>query len=715
MADPTWLYKRNRGIHLTIRDVDCRDFDVEAMIREFARLKVTFFSFFAGGYVTTYPTNLDCQRVSPYLDGRDLTGEIVETAHRYGIKAVPMIDLAMLPAHAFEKHPEWVARKSDGSPVMQADDLYASCPMGGYVREYSREMVAEIVERYDVDGMKFGGGSYGFGRTPCHCESCRAAYERCAGKPIPGAADWSDPAWLQHVRWRTDQAALTVRHLVDTVHELRPQLPVMGNAVCFGDPHWTLNSSLDMERLAEAQDAVQVEVQTRAWNNQPDARAYWQYLRWPAETTAYMTGVSEKPIWVVASYFYAWPWRRIAVPPAEQKVYLAQIAAHGGTPMVNLSGGPPAVHEDKRGFRAMEELYGFMDRHADLYSDDTSGAEIALVYDHETLVYYGRNDASSRVVEEIRGFEEAFNRHHVPFDIISTRCLEPEHLHRYRVLVLPNATALSEPAAQRLVDYNRNGGALIASFETGLIADGMHRRDDFLLGELLGVRSEGAPRAAVGEGMGPRQAYMRAEECHELLAGVTEAGLYPLSGSFCPISVRDGAATVLSRTQPFRVFPEGWSYPEGTDPGEPQAVCTDREGRGRTVYFAPQIGKMMWQAQFPDIASVICRAADWAARDERPLRVKGPPALHVSLRRQARRHIVHCVNLTGGQRLMDELVPLHDIRVGVRVSGDCAVSACRVAGTGEEAAVEREGAYVWATVPRVDDYELVVFETKDKG
>ena len=92
-----WLARRNRGIHMTIRDVDCGGFDVPALIQTFVEWKVTFITFFAAGYVTTYPTALPLQRVSPWLDGRDLAGEIIDEAHRHGIKAVPMIDLGQLP------------------------------------------------------------------------------------------------------------------------------------------------------------------------------------------------------------------------------------------------------------------------------------------------------------------------------------------------------------------------------------------------------------------------------------------------------------------------------------------------------------------------------------------------------------------------------------------------------------------------------------------
>lgn len=76
--DNSWLSKRGRGIHLTIRDIDCKNYD--------------FFSFFAGGYVITYPSKLKYSRRSPWLGKQDITGNIVKAAHKYNFKAIAMAD-----------------------------------------------------------------------------------------------------------------------------------------------------------------------------------------------------------------------------------------------------------------------------------------------------------------------------------------------------------------------------------------------------------------------------------------------------------------------------------------------------------------------------------------------------------------------------------------------------------------------------------------------
>ncbi|MGC9348457.1 MAG: family 10 glycosylhydrolase, partial [Anaerolineae bacterium] len=331
-----WLKRRNRGFHVTIRDVDCEDFDVQRFIDDLASMRVTFFSFFVGGYVTTYPTDLKYQRESPYLNGRDLAGEIIEAAHAAGIKTLGMIDLGQIPEQAAVDHPDWCAQDREGRPVERLPGLYAACPMGGYQNDYVREIVAEILDRYDLDCVKFGGGSFGFSRSVCHCPNCRESFLAQTGHELPPKEDWDSPVWRGYIAWRLERARERVHKLGEVVHSIDPHMPFMGNSVCFGDPHWTVGASLDVEYQASVADAVQVEIQTRARYDEATGESSWQYLSWPAETARFMTSVSDKPIWVVTSYFLAWPWRRSAMAPVEQKVYLAQVPANGGDPMVNL-------------------------------------------------------------------------------------------------------------------------------------------------------------------------------------------------------------------------------------------------------------------------------------------------------------------------------------------------------------------------------------------
>jgi hypothetical protein len=708
-----WLYRRNRAFHVTIRDIDCRDFDVQRFIDDLVSMHVTFFSFFVGGYVTTYPTDLAYQRVSPYLDGRDLTGEIVEAAHAAGIKTLGMIDLGQIPERAATDHPDWCAQDREGHPVAHMPGLYVACPMGGYQNDYVREIVGEILERYDLDCVKFGGGSFGFSRSICYCPNCRDSFHEETGYELPIERDWSSPVWRAYIAWRLEHARQRVHKLGEVVKSIDPEMPFMGNSVCFGDPHWTTGASLDVENQAAVADAVQVEIQTRARYNEATGEAAWQYLSWPAETARFMTSVSDKPIWVVTSYFLAWPWRRSAMAPVEQKVYLAQVPANGADPMVNLSGGPPAVHEDPRGFEVVRDLYGFLAEHEDYYDGDESGADVALVYSLETLFFYGQDEPEVRYVDEIRGIEQALHQAHIPFDIISTRVLDNATLSRYKVLVLPNLACMTEAEAATLRRFAQRGGSVVATFETGLFDREGVRRDDFLLSDLFGAHYAGVTRSSMtSDEAGYKQVYMKLVNAHPILDGMAGTSVLPMGGDYCVVAQAAGTEMPLTLSAPFIVFPEGFSYPKISASDDPLALIRTPEGGGRTVYFPGQLGSLAWTVPYPDLQRLIADTVAWAAGGELPLQVAGPPTLQVSLRKQhdPERRLVHLINLTGGERFFSELVELHDVTITLPVEDGYTAARALMLSDGEALPVTAGDGFWEVTVPVIHDYDVLVIE-----
>lgn len=729
MKDNSWLQRRNRGFHVTIRDVDCRDFDVPRFIADLKSMHVTFFSFFVGGYVTTYPTALEYQRVSPYLDGRDLAGDIVREARAAGLKVLGMIDLGQVPENAARDHPDWCAQDIEGHLMERLPGLYATCPMGGYQSDYVSEIVAEILGRYDLDCVKFGGGSFGFTRDICYCPNCRADFKAATGRDLPLKHDWSHPLWPDYVAWKLNRARQRVHKLGEVVHSIDPSMPFMGNSVAFGDPGWTVGASLDLENQAAVADAVQVEIQTRARYDEAIGKAGWQWLSWPAETARYMTSVSDKPIWVVASYFLAWPWRRSAFPVAEQKVYLAQVAANGADPMVNLSGGPPAVHEDPRGFAAVRDLYGFLAEHQGYYEGDESAANVAFVYSHDTLFFYSKDDPTGRYVESIRGVEKALHAAHIPFDIISTRVLHDEAvLSRYKTLVLPSLACLSEEDADVLRKVAMQGGGIVATFETSLFDPLGAKRDDFLLANVFRAHYTATKSTMASDDAGYKQVYAvistdstefngkesvpsvesvkSVEKRHALLDGLEGTSVVPVGKDYAVVTAE--ADVPLRLGAPFVVFPEGYSYPMRPASGDPMAVVAESERGGRAVYFPGRPDALYWNVPYPDLGRLIANAVRWTAHDELPVRLEAPSTLQVSVRRQPGRVLVHLVNLTG-ERFFDETVPLHDVRVAIPADGLRVVRAFLLS-TGETLRAQFDDNVLTVVVSKIVDYDVVVFE-----
>lgn len=695
MKDPR---KRHRLIHMTIRDPDCPDFDVDHMIETYSRWRVTAFSFFAAGYITTYPSNLPFQRLSPGMEKRDLTGEIIEKAHAADMLAIPMIDLGEIPVEVAEEYPEWPGRDSDGNLYFKTDTIVSSCPNGGYVRDASRRMVAELAERYDLDGMKFGGASQQMPGAVCYCDNCRRVYREDTGRDLPPDDDLGARDYQEYLLWRDRIKERTVRYLVQMVHEVA-DVPVVGNSV------WQLGNGKDIRDLARSQDWVQVEVQTRYGPMDDSAPVIWHRLKFATETSRYMSLLSTAPPWVVTSYFLAWPWRRVAVPYNEQKLVLAQMAANGVSPMVNLSGGPPKVHEDPRGFQAIEETYNFIADHPEVFEDEASAARVALVYSEgcSALAKKIERDNESYVFG-LQSTENALDEAHIPYDIVSADDLSRLDGSRYDVIVLPSASVLSAEAVSAITNLHSAGVGIVAWGDPGRFDASGAPREAVPLASLLGVRSIAAAGGLI-EAAGPvgrAQAYLRHTGDEPICDGI-ESPLLPASGPWWRVEPLDAAQAVVSRGPAFRVFPEGLSYSE--DEGrEPMVLTQTPEKGGRVVYMAFDVGHCAGRTAHPDLARLLTNSLDFAARSPRPVRLDGAPDVLLSLRRKPGRLFVHLVNTTGRQRFLTSFTPVRELVL--RISEDLSPRSARLVGRDLSLPVGSE-APATVVVPELVDYDVV--------
>lgn len=699
---------RHRLIHMTIRDPDCAGFDVDHMIETYSRWRVTGFSFFAAGYITTYPSKLPFMRLSPGMESRDLTGEIIEKAHRAGMIAVPMIDAGELPVEVAAQYPEWPGRTRDGEFYYKTDTIVSACPNGGYVREGTRSMVEELADRYDLDGMKFGGASQQMPGAVCYCDNCRRKYRQDTGSELPADDDLDAPEYQTYLLWRDRVKEETVRFLVDMVHDVAG-VPVVSNAV------WQLGDGRDIRDPARSQDWVQVEVQPKYFGFTDDAPPQWARFKLATETSRYVALLTKEPPWVVASYFLAWPWRRIATPYHEQKLILAQLASNGAAPMVNLSGGPPKVHEDPRGFRATEEVYTFMANHPDVFDGDESAARVALVYSEGCATLAPRVGRPRDLhVFGFQATEDLLDEAHVSYDIVSADELPRVAADRYDAIVLPSASVLSDEAISALGILVKAGAGLVAWGDPGRFdADGTVR-GGAPLGSLLGVESieeAGGLLEAAGD-VGPAQAYLRCVErepgapgpAAQLTEGLPSVYV-PAAGPWWRTEPAEGTCVPIVRGPAFRVFPEGLSYPED-EPRDPLVVARGNpDDPSRAVFMAFDAGHSFGRTAHPDSARLVTNAVGWVSRAPQPVTLAGFPDVILTLRKNRGRLCVHLVNTTGRQRLLTAFTPVYGLPLEVAPS--VPLTAARLVSSGESVDIARSGARTVVTIPRLVDYDVV--------
>jgi uncharacterized lipoprotein YddW (UPF0748 family) len=148
-----------------------------------------------GGIAAYYPTATEFHYPSPQLPaGRDMFGDVLRAAHARRVRVVGRFDFSKTPKAVFDAHPEWFFRQSNGEPVVY-NGLYSTCINGGYYRAQALKILAEALDKYDVDGLffnMFGNQSRDYSGRPvglCHCDVCKRLYREQSHKEIPNSPD----------------------------------------------------------------------------------------------------------------------------------------------------------------------------------------------------------------------------------------------------------------------------------------------------------------------------------------------------------------------------------------------------------------------------------------------------------------------------------------------------------------------------------------------
>ena len=67
---------------------------------------------------------------------------------------------------------------------------------------------------------------------------------------------------------------------------------------------------------------------------------------------------------------------------------------------------------------------------------------LGLVYSQQTAQFYGGEQARAKVEDHTLGFYQALIEARIPFEMVHDGLLDPEHIGRFRTLILPNIAAL---------------------------------------------------------------------------------------------------------------------------------------------------------------------------------------------------------------------------------------------------------------------------------
>ncbi len=410
-----WMDEPVRLVQANLRETDGK-LDPARLVRQVADFPANALLFGMGGIVAWYPTQVDFHYPSRYIpSGRDLFGEVLREAHAHGIHVIGRFDLSKTQKAVYDAHPEWFFRRQNGAPVVY-NGLYATCINAGYYRGQAMKILAEALERYDVDGLffnMFGNPSNDYSGNPvglCHCESCKSRFRERYHRDLP---DRPDADYREFLAASRDEVA---REIAALIHRIRPHAAFLTYMQQYTDGI-TSESNTALGRPLPLWPYSASDNVNRARNSEPSKMAF-----------------------NLSIGFVDIPYRMVSVAGPEIQARLYQNMAHGAGPAFVVLG--TLDQEDETGIAAARLVFAWHQEHSDLYVGQENRARVLLLGGH--------GDA-------YRGFFRLLSEQHIPFAVIDGTESLDRRAGGFDLVIAPDSTP---PELER---YVRDGGRLLAA------------------------------------------------------------------------------------------------------------------------------------------------------------------------------------------------------------------------------------------------------------
>lgn len=425
-----WTDKRFRMIQNNFRDIDA-SIDVKKYVETLKSFGANACMIGCGGITAFHPTNLECQKESPYLQ-EDVLENLLNECHANRIRVIARFDFSKTHSDFLEKHPEWYSRSLTGEPVM-FNDTAATCVNGPYQQERSLDILEEVIQNYPVDGVFFNMFGYqtrdysGKYVGICQCESCKRRFYEYSGMELPTKEDENDPAFRKYQAFKKFTTEDLLEKIYRKVKHLNPEV-----AVCTYS-----HRGVDLVRN-ESNSAVDRPLPFWAMASENNVSCV---------RGTYEDRFSSNCVINAVDIF----WRFMGVSPWLNELRLWGEAASGG----NLDWciiGDFEGYPDRRNFAGAKRVFSFHQKYETYFNRLTSAADVLLINPYGTA-------AAQR---EYLGIFKMLKESHVLFDVADGR--EEEILKKkvgsYGTVILPAVSSVSGELCDAL---EKSGAVLIGT------------------------------------------------------------------------------------------------------------------------------------------------------------------------------------------------------------------------------------------------------------
>ena len=171
--------------------------------------------------------------------------------------------------------------------------------------------------------------------------------------------------------------------------------------------------------------------------------------------------------------------------PNQIKRNIAESAFSGGHTLSSFWAMLPDKHsskcafEDKERYNTLKNYNDFFSKYKHLINPRRTLAKIALMHSYSSFSLGGKP-----VIWEGRCMQQFCIEHNLDYDVILSEDLSL--LDEYNLLLLPDICAMSDKEIEKITQYVKNGGHIIATRRTSLYDENLKERRDYGLSEVFG-------------------------------------------------------------------------------------------------------------------------------------------------------------------------------------------------------------------------------------
>ncbi len=651
-----------RLVQTNFREIDMADIDAEQYVRELKEFDATIAMINTAGIIASYPTDLPYHFQSPFLTG-DSLGKIIEVCHREGIKVFGRNDFSKIKQSIYEEHPDWAYRKKDGS-IVNYNGYVHTCLNGGYQQEYSFKIIEEMLEKLDLDGIYYNMGGYttvDYDYTYhglCHCDNCKKRFMDMFGLELPTYPTAKDPVYRKYKVFQDITNKAYHDKMKQVIRNANP-------AVAIKDVDWIREESSTCRKIP---------------------LPYWQYSA-SSNTRLYRTSYPDLRISNTSVDFVDFPYRNISVNPAQQELRQWQNLANlGGLDYYIM--GTLGKHQDKSAHAGIKRVFGFHQKHEDVYANLESVAEILVV---RPKGRFGNT--------EYGGWIRTLTERHFLFDEILENRLFVADLKQYKAIILADAKAINDEDSKRLDDYVENGGILIASGESGCHDAQYEPREQF------GFKSMGikGPVTVNDQMLGATLLIQNADQFQTFKKWGTE--VINMGEKVLQCQYSKDSEKLLKLIPPIKFGPPEICYHNEDDVTDSPGVVINRYGQGKAVHIPWWPGLLFATTGYLNASAFMGDLLEDVLGIKR-VATNAPPMIEIAVSQKDDLTLLQLVNTSGhfGISFYDP-IPMADI--WVKIPHDKAVKECISLVRGAKVPFVYENQELTINVDNIDRFESI--------